>query len=467
MRGSSIAIVGGGASGALVAAQVARQARVPVRVILYDGSGRLGAGVAYGTSSLAHLLNVPAGRMSAYQDRPDHFWEWLNDPANCAELVMGARADAGDFVSRAIYSRYLAAVVREAFAAPDCLARLDRRQTRAVDFIPSGHGGTVVSADAETEDVGHVVLALGHQPPRDPLSFAHPFFESPRYIAHFWMESVPCDAPDETVLVVGTGLTGVDAVLSLREKGHRGPIILTSRGGRLPQPHASVPPGPDWLAGREWPETIRGWTREVRKAVRESGRDWRAVLDAMRPHTQKIWSGLSLGERSRFLRHVRIFWESHRHRMPPAVAQCLADLQAAGTLQLRPGRIQDFLEDENGVTVRLKPRGGSLPVDLRVSRVINCIGPESNFRQHLNDQLIVNLMARGVIHPDALFLGLDATEEGIVLGAEARPYPMISLLGPPLRGILWETTAMPEIRVQAESAARRALKDLGAASWEI
>lgn len=467
MRVSTIAIVGGGASGALVAAQVARQARVPVRVILYEADSRLGAGVAYGTSCLAHLLNVPAGRMSAYPEQPDHFLQWLNDPANCAELVLRARVLPADFVPRAMYGRYLAGVVRDAFAAKSCVARLDRRAVRAVDFVPSRYGGTVVSADAETEDVSHVVLALGNQPPCNPLKAAHPFFESARYVSYVWQASSLCEAPDEPVLIVGTGLTAVDAALRLREEGHRGPIIVTSRGGRFPQSHQAFSPGPDWLAGRERPGTIRRWLREVRREIRESGRDWRAVIDALRPYTQEIWMGLSQQEHGRFLRHARIFWESHRHRMPPAAARCLEDLRSSGILQLKPGRIRDFVEDEKGVTVFLQPRGASGNIALHVSRVINCIGPESNFRQHLNDPLIVNLMARGIIHPDPLFLGLDATPEGVVVGAEGKRYPMISLLGPPLRGILWETTAMPEIRVQASRAARQALAGLEVTSWEI
>lgn len=470
MKYSSIAIVGGGASGALVAMQIARQAKLPVRVLLYEPD-RPGAGVAYGTRSLSHLLNVPAGRMSADPDQPSHFLKWLNDEGNCAELVAGKRFTESDYVPRAIYGRYVASAMRQAFSAQGCLARLDVRPARAVDFIPAPHGGTVVSSDAETEDVSHVVLALGNLPPRDPLAASHPFFRSERYVPYLWQATDSLlESPDESIMIVGTGLTGIDAILSLRDQGHRGRVIVTSRGGRFPQPHIPVAPGPDWLDEAGRPCTVRCWFRRIREEVRAAaarGSDWRSVTDAMRGHTPGIWMELSLDERRRFLRHVRVIWESHRHRMPPSAWDHLQSLRAAGRIVLVPGRIRDFVEDEEGVDVLLQPRGKRELDKIRVARVVNCIGPESNFRQHFNDPLVVNLIARGVIHPDPLFLGLNATPDGCVIGADDKIFSTISLIGPPLRGILWETTAIPEIRVQAAKVAARALADLGVFSWEI
>lgn len=464
-----IAIVGGGASGALTAAQIGLQATVPCRVVLFDPGDRLGQGLAYGTRNLVHLLNVPAGKISALPDDPGHFLDWINRPGNVASLLRQGAVAPGDFVPRAIYGCYLAALVEEVYSHPACLATLDVRPSRVVDFIPTGEGGTIVTGDGDTEDVAHVVLALGNLPPRDPLPGRHPFFRSERYVPLVWKPgAMETTDPDGDVLLVGSGLTAVDVILALEAAGHRGHYVVTSRGGRWPQPHRAGPPHPDFLADRALPETIRDLTRIVRAEVRAAGAEnWRGVLDAIRPHTAALWRNLPLDERRRFLRHVRPFWESHRHRMPPSAWTTLERLRVDGRLELAPGRLRDFEEDADGVTAWLDPKSGGPRRALRVARVFNCIGPESNFRQHFNDPLLINLLARGVLHPDPLFLGLEATEQLEPITARGHAFEQISLIGPPLRGELWETTAIPEIRAQAALVAERALRHHHHPAWEI
>lgn len=463
-----IAIIGGGASGALTAAQIGRQATVPCRVVLFDPSDHLGQGLAYGTRNLVHLLNVPAGKISAFPDQPDHFLEWLNRAGNVATLLREAPIAPGDFVPRAIYGCYLASVVEEVFSNPACLATLDVRSSRVLDFIPTQSGGTIVTSDGDTEDVVHAVLALGNLPPRDPLPGRHPFFRSPRYVPLVWKPGAMSAAIDDDVLLIGTGLTAVDVILALEAAGHRGKYLVTSRGGRWPQPHAPGKPHEDFLANRVPPKTTRDLVRVVRERIAAAGpANWRGVLDSLRPHSQSLWQNLSLPERRRFLRHVRPYWESHRHRMPPGAWRTLEHLRERGRLRLIPGRLRDFTEEDNGVHVKLAPRNPVDPQDLRVQRVFNCIGPESNFRQHFNDPLLINLLARGVLHPDPLLLGLEATDQLEPIGAAGRSFEQISLIGPPLRGMLWETTAIPEIRLQARQAAAQALDHLRYTSWEI
>ena len=247
---------------------------------------------------------------------------------------------------------------------------------------------------------------------------------------------------------------------------------MTSRGGRWPQPHGPGPTKPhrDFLDDRDLPDNIREATRLVRQEISkadEAGGNWRAVVDALRPHTQALWKNLSLDERRRFLRHVRPFWESHRHRMPPTAWAMLERLRGEGRLEELPARLQNFVEDEAGVTAVLQLKHTRASHELRVQKVFNCIGPESNFRQHFNDPLLINLLARGVLHPDPLFLGLEATENLEPVGAKGRALEQISLIGPPLRGMLWETTAIPEIRVQAAQIAERALRHHLHPAWEI
>lgn len=461
-----IAIVGGGASGALVAAQVGLQAKVPCRVALFDASERLGAGLAYGTRCLAHLLNVPAGKISALPDRPNHFLDWLNRPGNVAGLLRDGVIGAGDFVPRPIFGYYLAALLEEVYDHPSCVATLDRRTRRVVDFVPTPTGGTLVTSDGDTEDVSHVVLALGNLPPRDPLPGSHPFFRSPRYVPLVWKRGAITAERNEDVLLVGSGLTAVDVILELESAGHRGKYFVTSRGGRLPQHHAPTA-APRPLSG-PLPSSIRELLHRVRRAIDEAGADrWREVIDGLRPQTQSLWKNLPPTERKRFLRHVRTFWESHRHRMPPSAAAILDRLRAEGRFTITPGRLRDFAEDADGVTISLNPKRASDPRNFRVGRVFNCIGPESNFRQHFNDPLLINLLARGTLHPDPLFLGLEADDDFHPISARGKSLEHVSLIGPPLKGMLWETTAIPEIRGQAARVAANALAHYRLPAWEI
>jgi uncharacterized NAD(P)/FAD-binding protein YdhS len=465
-----IAIVGGGASGALTAAQIGRQATVPCKVVLFDPSDHLGQGLAYGTRDLTHLLNVPAGKISALPNEPAHFLDWLNRPGNVVSLLHESRFEPGDFAPRAVYGCYLAALVEEIYSHPDCRATLEIRTSRVVDFIPMAQGGTIVTSDGDTDDVSHVVLSLGNLPPRDPLPGRHPFFRSPRYVPLVWKRGAMEISSEDDVLLIGTGLTAVDVILSLEAAGHRGKYFVTSRGGRWPQAHGPGKPHRDFLKDRSLPGDIRSSMRLVREEIARAdgeGSNWRPVIDSLRPYTQKLWKNLSLPERRRFLRHVRPFWESHRHRMPASSWETLERLRTEGRLELIPGRLQDFVEDESGVTAVLQTKRSRSIENLHVQKVFNCIGPESNFRQHFNDPLLINLLARGVLHPDPLFLGLEATDDLEPVGAKSRVYEQISLIGPPLRGMLWETTAIPEIRTQAAQIAERALRHHLHPAWEI
>lgn len=466
---TTVAIIGGGASGALVAMQIARQSRIPCQVILYEPKAA-GNGLAYGTTCISHLMNVPAARLSADPDSPNDFLHWLEDPQNCPELEQPV--PPGSFVPRTIYGRYLNWSMHAAFANSRCQARLIVRTAKAVDFLLSPVGGTVVSADADTDDVRHVVLALGNLPPRDPLPGSHPFFRSDLYLSNIWSpNTLDSVAATENVIIVGTGLTAIDAVLALEDRGHTGHITLTSRGGRLPQPHAPATPYFDFLKDRKIPASAISYWREILCEIRNAqkiGSDWRSVIDAIRPHTQRLWLNLPFIEKKRFLRHIRPLWESHRHRCPPTSWQRICALQNKEQLTLLPGRIRSIDEDNSGrACVTILPKGRQPETTLRVDHVLNCIGPESNFRQHFNDRLIVNLIARGTIHPDPLYLGINATPDGLAINFEEQVNPRISIIGPPLRGILWETTAMPEVRVQAKSIAARITEILSLQDWSI
>ncbi len=198
------------------------------------------------------------------------------------------------------------------------------------------------------------------------------------------------------------------------------------------------------------PRTTRGLLRLIRdqvSAASATGVDWRSVIDCLRPVTHRIWQSLPVVEQRRFLRHVRPYWEAHRHRVPPQIADVLFDMKEEGQLFFSSGRITGYTEQDGTAQITYRRRGGSADRELRVDRVVNCTGSETDCRR-IDDSLITGLFAQGLARPDSLFLGLDVTEDGAVRDRGGEPSTSIFAIGPTRKGCLWETTAVTEIREQ-------------------
>ena len=334
------------------------------------------------------------------------------------------------------------------------------RLDEAIALQPNGDRAVVCLNSGATLTADRVVLALGNLPPKNPTVADPVFYQSRRYIRSAWTASELSDLPaDAPVLLIGSGLTAIDTILTLQQQGHQGKIQLVSRRGLLPQSHQShpLPTAFDRLDWDATPKTVRSLLRQVRQTVDAAiaqGGDWWQVLDALRPQTQALWQQLSPTEQRRFLRHLRPYWDVHRHRLAPAIAQTIDRLRESGQLQLVAGRIQAYQEDAEGVNVVIRPRGSRDSVSLRSHLVVNCTGSESDYRK-VAQPLIQNLLAEGLSRPDRLSLGLDVDATGALISATGRTSDWLYTLGSPQKGRLWETTAVPELREQASQLAQR------------
>ena len=445
----SVAIVGAGFSGSLLAVHLVRQARAPLRVILVERRGRPGRGVAYGTRHSSHLLNVRTAGMSAFPEDPDHFVRWSRESGGLPDSA------PTDFLPRQLYGRYVESLLAEAGSRPGPAA-LEVVRDEVVDLRETPGSVRLTFTGGRTVDVQRAALALGNLPGRGPL---HELGDA-RYVEDPWAKSAFDDLPaDAPVLILGTGLTMVDLLLALEDRGHRGRVHAVSRRGLLPTAHA---PGratpPVAIRPESVPPRIAAWLRFLRRRAADHP-DWRPVLDGIRPHASAIWRGLPSAERERFLRHARPYWEVHRHRLAPPVAALLERTLREGRLLVHAARVQPGPPNPRGVEVRLLPRGGGPAVGLTVARIFNATGPEGDLTR-LEDPLVRSLIEHGTIRPDAHRLGLDATSDGAVIDRDGGASRVLFALGPLLRGILWECTAVPEVRVQARDLARRWLDDL-------
>ncbi|MCL1474113.1 FAD/NAD(P)-binding protein [Argonema antarcticum] len=457
----AIAIIGGGFSGSIVAAHLLRNATFPLNIKLIERRPTFGRGVAYGTKYGCHLLNVPAAKMSAFPDDPEHFLRWVQKEAQSRGNLMLSIVKPDTFVPRKIYGEYIQAVLDEAEAAAKENVQLERIKNEAVSISPDANGATVSLSTGQTLRAEKVVLALGNFPPTDPAIQDRSFYTSLRYVSYPWSPHALTDIdPKDAVLLIGSGLTMLDLAVALKEQGHAGAIHVVSRHGLLPYPHKFTTPYPAFLSVEGAPKTIRSLVRLVREEVKNAiarGYDWRAVLDSLRPLTQQLWQQLPLEEQRRFLRHVRIYWEVHRHRVSPGVADIVADMLHSEQMVVHAGRIQAYDEDDEAVDVAIRKRHTTDLEVVRVARVINSTGTECDYRK-FGHPLIQNLRSHGFIRSDALAIGLDVSPNGALLDVDGVVSQILYTLGPPRQGRLWETTAVPEIRVQAQELARELLR---------
>lgn len=444
----TIVIVGGGASGALVAVQLLR-AGAPVHVVVIERDARLACGVAYATERDAPLLNVPAAHMSALPDDPDHFVDWVRghlsaDPDTPAEVW------AQTFAPRRLYGHYLQSLLDEAVLGAPAGTRFTRVTDEAVAVDTTDGALCLVLATGRSVVADACVLALGHFPPHDP-PLGPAVLTSARYRGRSWTPDVLAGLDRSAdVLLLGTGLAAMDLALELHERLHRGTVHLLSRTGLLPQAHCSARPLRRPIAFADAP-TARALVRAVRHEVARAaaeGDDWRPVIDALRPLTQSLWERLALAERRRLLRHVRPYWEMARHRMAPQAAAIVASMMREGRLRVHTGSIVGAWDDASGVRVLVEQRRSAVREYVSVARLINCTGPESEYRR-FHDPLVASLREQGLVRVDALGLGLDVAPNGAVREDTGRPSARIFTLGPPCKGTRWETAAIPEIRAQA------------------
>lgn len=433
-----VAIIGAGFSGTLQAINLIRHEGP--RATLIERAPVAGTGLAYGAAHPSHLLNVRAANMSAFPDDPGHLVRWLE--------ARGVENAAASFVPRRVYGEYLREMLEQALAEHPERLRLVHAEVEDVTF--DADGATLQLSDG-TLRADAAVLAVGNLPPHDPPGLDPSRLSATRYKGDPWDSSVPEGLSDsDTVLVIGTGLTMVDVALLLEARGFGGKIVAVSRRGLLPRPHG---PGQDWQKIAERPRTkASALVRTVRQRAEQVG--WRNAVDELRPFTQPMWANASAAERARFLRHLRPWWDVHRHRLAPEVHARLQALIDRGQLDVLAAKTLAFEEGPDGIAVTLRPRGQDAPRTILAQRIVNCTGPLGDLNR-TREPLLQRLAERGLIRPDAAHIGIDVDNQGQTIAADGRANGNLYALGPMTRGAFWEIVAVPDIRTQTWAVARR------------
>lgn len=450
-----VAIVGSGFSGVAVAWQLLGGMRPGSAITMINGSGRFARGLAYGTKSADHLLNVPAARMSLDPLQPSHFVDWLQ-----AQSPTEPRVGGHEFVARRRYGDYLQASLEQRAASR---ADVDLQQCVAsvTDCVPDADGWRLSFADGGAARFDAVVLAIGHLPPRPP----HADLVGLRgYAADPWAPTaLEGLAPQAPVALVGTGLTMLDVLISLRTQGHEGPILALSRRGLLPQGHrANEGPPQPWsldpsiAASPTLRQQLRRFRSELARA-RSAGVDWRDVWAAFRAHTPAAWQALDARGRGQFLRHLLPYWDVHRHRAAPQARAVLEEAISSGRLRHAAGRLVSVTECESGLQLSWRARGHSEVQTFEAVRIVNCSGPSSVI-DAASSPLLWRLREAGRLLPCPLGLGLRVDERHRVCSAAGAGQAGLYYAGPHLRAQWWEATAVPELREHAAALAAQLLR---------
>ncbi len=442
----SFIIVGGGASGVLIAAQLLKRSS-ETNIRIFERSGNIGAGIAYSTQNPNHLLNVRASNMSAFADEPDHFLNWLQSRSG---VNKNQKWDAHSFAPRCVYHLYLNDLLKPYLEADT--PRILIENAEVSDIAYEGRQPHVETVDGRSFLADATIIATGNE-----ASIA----TSGRFVTEYWSSNGYFNIPSEnSVAIFGTGLSMVDSVISLLDRGHTGEIHAISRRGLVPAAHAPSDPFSIEAGSLPIADGLPALIRIVRKMISHceaEGKNWRSVMDALRPHTKNIWKRLPIRQRQSFLRHLRPWWDVHRHRMAPAIAQRIEAAQQSGQLTITAAHLLSVKNRGQQIAVRYRERHATKDTELDVQSIIDCRGGSTRFSTTRNSALI-SLMENGLGKPDALDLGLDVTADLQLLNARGEPSGPIFAIGPVTKGIFWEVTAVPDIRAQVAQLAETLLE---------
>ena len=449
-----ITIIGAGLSGTLLTMNLFKQnSDKPVSVKWIDRNSGKDMGPAYSTNE-TYLLNVPVELMGAFSDKPEHFLTWAQEKYD--------KTKKGDYLPRKLYKEYIQEMWREAWKSKPENTQFERIRDEVTDVEIQDNQIKVILKKTPDSVTDTIVFALGNALPKNPTVKNKHVFNDKHYVQNPWHpELLNKIAKKDTVLFIGTGQTMVDLATGLHRRNHEGKMIAISRRGVLPMSQKNVEPYPSFYDEIKVYAEILPVFKTVRKHIKLAENkdiDPRAVIDSLRSHTSAIWMKFPPKEKKRFLRHIFRYWEIIRSRIPPVSEKIINELKEKGQLMILTGRVTDMFFNGKTMQTEYIERHSRREKTTQSDFVINCIGPTTDFEK-IEHGLIKNLIDSETICCDPAHLGINALPEGNIITADNKPSDKMFTLGPTLKGIVWESLATPEIRVQAENLSQVLISD--------
>lgn len=453
-----IGIIGGGFSGTMTAVQIIKNATSPCDIYIVSEKEELNKGIAYNPYSNKHILNVITGKMSAFPDSPDDFLDYAiqkEENKNIDKTLV-----SNSFLSRKLYGEYLCHKWKEALVEANAknISVVEINDT-VKELDKTAAGITLNFHHTPALDVDFCVIATGNQIPKNPSIKNRAFYSSPNYFQNPWkIDSVKNIESNKPVLIVGNGLTMVDTIIGLKEQNYKGEIYSISPNGFniLPHRHSGMKYTAhiDEISEDTSLHTLFQIIHKHIKIVREFGVSAEPIIDALRPMSQKIWRNLSIDERKIFMARMRHLFGVARHRIPLHIYDKIQKWRIAGNLHIKSGKILDIVEVNNQIQVEYFDKKLNENQTIEVSRVINCTGPETDFSK-LKEHFLRLCLQNEILIQDELKLGIKTNVDTYqVIDGNQKEHTNLFTLGSNLKGELWETTAVNELRQQAFELAK-------------
>ena len=450
----SISIIGGGFAGTLLARQLIERTNL-FKIYLFNHTSELAKGVAYDCNQNTALLNVVASKMSAFPDDNEHFLNWClnhSNYKNASKSVVGSA-----FLPRKIYGEYLKSIWEETKTLAnekDCELEI---VSEKVTTINKSENQFTLGTPNEKFQSNYCVLATGNEQPGIPKNIAESFLLGEYYFANPWKIDFSKINYSLPLLIIGNGLTMVDTVLSLRENNFHQKIISISPNGFNILPHRNF--NLDFksqLATIQTPisllELVHLFNQEI-KILRTFGVSPEPIIDAFRPNVAKVWQQFSEEEKAKFMGRVRHIWGVARHRIPFVSYDKIMKEQINQQLEILAGKLVEIKQSSEGNKLTLWDKRLKKNKEFVVGSIINCTGPETKITATKNE-LLNQLFKDGIISQDSLNLGLRANTSSFrTINAENQENECLFAIGSLLKGELWESTAVNELKNQAKELA--------------
>lgn len=455
-----IAIIGGGFTGAALALKIVSKAQWPVEILIFEPRQKLGAGLAYDTANPVHRINVPSAKMSVSSDDPLDFQSWLDTHGINHDDPAGTGPDGHYYARRQSFGDYVDDKIKPHIA--NGRVRHIRQRVATVEKAQTGFHIATENGDVFHVDVA--VIATSHPPPRAPEPLASFLFGNPAFIddgsAPSALDGIKVQ---DTVLVVGNGLTAADIIATLLAKGHQGAISAISRRGLRSRGHSPSPLEPFGDFVTIPIHTARELLVRIRQAIRDAANyniGWQAVIDGVRAQGQQIWRNLPLEEKRRVIRHLRPYWDVHRFRIAPQILQAIDGAIAIGQVQSFAASITSVSYFKGKICIGFQRGHKGQPGTAAFDKIVIATGP--SHRDIIDRQPYIAKLARdglAALHPT--HLGLDVDESARLVGQDGVPTEGLYVAGPLARGRWGELMGLPQVTEHASFVADQIRLRLG------
>ncbi|UVW28154.1 FAD/NAD(P)-binding protein [Massilia sp. H6] len=472
-----VVVVGGGFSGTMAAIQLARLAAGrPVSVTVVNTGYQPACGVAYDTACMEHLVTLPAHMLSAFPDNLLHFVEWLQTQDRARDPEMQALEPdrlPEAFVSRRLYGRYLQSLMHEYVGELRVngvtIRYLDGEAVDVEHVVPTG--AHVVLRDGRRLPAHRIILATGNEAPAGPPGYSSAAVTGhPGWVANPWSDWLPHLAGTDRnrdVVLLGTGLTAVDIMLTLLRLDWRGSITALSRHALLPLPHFSAgermegtqdwPPAGVDLTGLRLQELLDLFSEHAARVTLAGGHPAR-LLGKIGPQVTPIWRNLNLADKQLFVSRYATRFKILRQQIAPSLHAELQQAVAQQKIRICRGSVLAVETDQKQLCVRIQDGPDPLRVrTLRADLVVNCLGPNVRMAD-TTSPILRQLLDKKLIEPDDMNMGIrvDTSLRALVNGDQVSP--LVLAMGPLLRGTFWDSIALPHLRQQAVEVAQTILR---------